>query len=179
MDATAATAAYAVETALRIGADGVKNMVYPWWDAAPDTLRDCACLAAECQKWGMPLLAETVPGGFAAEEEMRSPERIAAGARVGAEAGADYIKTFYTGDPESFRMVVENSSVPVVILGGSKMGDERRLLESVRGALTAGAVGVAMGRNIWGHDDPEAITAAVAAVIHNDASVETALKNLK
>jgi fructose-bisphosphate aldolase/2-amino-3,7-dideoxy-D-threo-hept-6-ulosonate synthase len=32
-----------------------------------------------------------------------------------------------------------------------------------------------MGRSIFQHDDPEAITEAVAAVVHDDASAEDAL----
>lgn len=175
VDSNVETTPYAVESALRIGADGVKNMVYPWWQEDPDSLRSCNCLAVECDKWGLPLLAETVPGGFGAGEDLRTPEKIAAGARAGAEAGADYVKTFYTGDPESFRKVVENSTVPIVILGGSRTDDPRELFESVHGALKAGAVGVAMGRNIWGHKDPERMTAALAALIHEDKTVDEAV----
>jgi len=178
VDTNVDTVAHAVEQALRLGADGVKCMVYPWMDSAPDTILHSACLASECEKWGMPFLAETVPGGFFGGDDMKTPEKIAAGARVGAETGADYIKTFYTGDPESFRLVVNNSNVPVVILGGDKMDTDRDLLETVRGAMEGGAVGVAMGRNIWSHSDPQAITAAIAAVIHDDAGVDSALKIL-
>ncbi len=173
------TVGYAVDSAIRLGADGVKIMTYPWLESDPQSVLLCACMAAECRKWGLPLLAETIPGGFFADAEMKTPERIAAGARVGAEAGADYVKTFYTGDPASFKVVVQNSSVPVVILGGGKVDTDRDLLETVRNAMDAGAVGVAMGRNIWGHDDPEGITAAIAAVIHQGASVDEALQLLR
>ena len=178
VDTNVNTVGYAVEQALRLGADGLKCMVYPWMDSDPDSLLHSACLAAECEKWGMPFLAETIPGGFSGGPEMKTPEKIAAGARVGAESGADYIKTFYTGDPKSFKVVVNNSSVPVVILGGDKMDTDRDLLETVRGAMDAGAAGVAMGRNIWSHADPEAITAGIAAVIHENASADNALKLL-
>lgn len=173
------TVGYAVESAIRLGADGIKIMTYPWLESDPDSLLLCTCMASECEKWGLPLLSETIPGGFMAGDDMKTPERIAAGARVGAEAGADYIKTYYTGDPESFKLVVENSSVPVVILGGSKSDSDRDLLDTVRDAIDAGAVGVAMGRNIWSHENPQGITAAVAAVIHQDASVDDALKLLQ
>ena len=179
VDTNVDTVGYAVEQALRLGADGVKCMVYPWLDSDPHSLLHCACLGAECEKWGMPFLAETIPGGFFAGAEMQTPDKIAAGARVGAEAGADYIKTFYTGDPESFKVVVDNSSVPVVILGGDKMDTDLDLLQTVHGAIDSGASGVAMGRNIWSHDDPQAITAAIAAIIHDNASVDSALKLLK
>jgi fructose-bisphosphate aldolase/2-amino-3,7-dideoxy-D-threo-hept-6-ulosonate synthase len=46
----------------------------------------------------------------------------------------------------------------------------------VRGAMDGGAVGVSMGRSIFQHEDPEAITRAVSAVIHDDASAEVALE---
>ncbi|MBI5029789.1 MAG: fructose-bisphosphate aldolase [Chloroflexi bacterium] len=155
-----------VETALQIGADGIKCMVYPWWDQAPDSLTNLAALAAECLKWGMPLMAEVIPGGFTADPNARTPEKISAGARVAMEAGADVIKTFYTGDADSFQIVTQNCPVPIIVLGGEKVKNDEDLLANVRGALAAGAAGVAIGRNIWGHAQPEKITRALASVIH-------------
>ncbi|MBC7242692.1 MAG: fructose-bisphosphate aldolase, partial [Anaerolineae bacterium] len=45
-------------------------------------------------------------------------------------------------------------------------------------AVAAGAAGVAIGRNIFAADDPAAMTAAVAAILHEDATVEEAMKLL-
>ncbi len=160
-----------VETALRIGADGIKCMIYLWCADAPNSLANLAALAADCGKWGMPLMAEVIPGGFNAGPEARSPEKIAAGARVAMEAGADVIKTFYTGDAESFRLVTQNCGVPIIVLGGERAANDRELLQNVRGALDAGAAGVAIGRNIWGHAHPEQITRALAEVIHANVSL--------
>ena len=156
-----------VETALRIGADGVKCMVYPWCTDVPDSLANFGALAAECGKWGMPLMAEVIPGGFSGGPDSRSPEKIAAGARVAMEAGADVVKTFYTGDAESFRAVTENCPVPIIVLGGERAADDAALLQNVRAALAAGAAGVAIGRNVWGHAQPEEITRKLAEVIHS------------
>lgn len=164
-----------VETALRIGADGVKCLVYPWWNERSQSVAQFAALAAECRKWGVPVMAEVIPGGFVAGAEMRTPEKIAAGARVASEAGADVIKTFYTGDAESFRLVVEYCPVPLVVLGGERAANDRELLQSVRGALDAGAAGVAIGRNVWQHAHPAKITAALAAVIHRGVTADEAL----
>ncbi len=155
-----------VETALRIGADGIKCMVYPWCQDAPNSMANFAALAADCSKWGMPVMAEVIPGGFSAGPEARSPERIAAGTRVAMEAGADVIKTFYTGDPESFRAVVQYCSVPIVVLGGERVKNDDELFLNVRGALDAGAAGVAIGRNIWQHSKSEELTAKLAVLVH-------------
>lgn len=156
-----------VETALQIGVDGIKCMVYPWCDDAPNSVTDFAALAVDCQKWGMPLMAEVIPGGFSSGNAGRAPEKISAGARVAMEAGADVIKTFYTGDAESFHLVTQNCAVPIIVLGGEKVNTDQELLTNVRGAIAAGAAGVAIGRNIWGHAHPEQITRALSAIIHS------------
>lgn len=88
------------------------------------------------------------------------------------------MKTVYTGDPESFRTLTESVYAPVVILGGAKKVPERELLQEIRDALDAGASGVAMGRNIWGNEDPVRYAAAIAKLIHEDCSVDAALKEM-
>lgn len=168
----------AVENALRLGADAVKVLVYPFEHHPESTVLNLTWLGAECAAWGMPLLAETIPGGWAGGDDMRTPDALAAAARIGAECGADFIKTMATSDPADFQIVADNSPVPVVILGGAKADNDRALLESIKIALDNGAAGVAMGRNLWGHPSPERITAAVASLIHGNASVDEALKEM-
>lgn len=169
----------AVEIALRLGADGIKVLCYPWYEKDPESVVHAARLGAECARWGMPYLVETIPGGFQAGSDMRTPEKLAGGTRVGAEAGADFIKTFYPGDPQGMRVIADNCPVPVVVLGGEKTASDRECLEIVHGAIQGGAAGVAMGRNIWGHPDPERIIAAIAQILHGGATVEQALRELE
>ena len=45
--------------------------------------------------------------------------------------------------------------------------------------MDVGAVGITMGRNIWGHKNIGGMTAALSAIIHDDASVDTATKLLE
>jgi fructose-bisphosphate aldolase/2-amino-3,7-dideoxy-D-threo-hept-6-ulosonate synthase len=98
-------------------------------------------------------------------------------ARIGAELGADIIKTYYTGDPESMREVVKGCPAPVVIAGGSKLNDADTF-GMIRGAMDAGCAGLSMGRNSFQHDDPERFVAAAAKIVHGDASAEEALEFL-
>ena len=100
------------------------------------------------------------------------------GIGIGAELGVDFIKTTYSGDPASFRAVCEQVYVPIVVLGGSKSKDPRDLLDGIHGAMQAGASGVAVGRNIWRYPEPVKMTAAIAAIIHDGATVDTALEHL-
>ena len=49
----------------------------------------------------------------------------------------------------------------------------------VRDAMDVGAVGITMGRNVWGHANIEGMTTALAAIIHEDTSVDTAYRLVK
>ncbi len=178
VDHTLPSARWSVEAALRLGADAVCAMGFPGDPESPHSTVYLNELGVLCDRWGLPLMAEMIPGGFAAREQ-HTPEGIAQAARIGAEAGADFIKTLYTGDPDTFRQVVENCYVPILILGGPRVEDERGLLQMIHEALEAGARGVAMGRNIWGHPSPARMTAAIAALVHGGASVEAAMRELR
>jgi fructose-bisphosphate aldolase / 2-amino-3,7-dideoxy-D-threo-hept-6-ulosonate synthase len=164
----------AVERALSVGADAVKTMAYPFTN--DDSLRNAARFAADAARFGVPYIIEPIPGGFGATD-MHTPEKIAAGARIAAETGADIVKTLYTGDPETMRRVVEYAMVPVVVLGGAKKGSVRELYQDVYDAVVvAGCAGVAIGNNIWRDPDPASITRGLAAIIHGGASVDEALE---
>ena len=125
----------AVERALSVGADAVKSMVYPF--SGDDSVIRAQRLAADAAAVGLPYIAEPIPGGFS-RHDLRSAATIAAGARIAAESGADLIKTFYPGDPDGMRRVVEYAMVPVVVLGGSKKETVRALFQEVYDAVVLG-----------------------------------------
>ncbi|MFL7839303.1 MAG: class I fructose-bisphosphate aldolase [Candidatus Promineifilaceae bacterium] len=167
---------YTIEDALRLGADAVAVSAFPGAADETESLERLANVVGEAHAWGIPVMGEMVPGGFDSPAEMRTAESVSIAARVGAELGADWMKIPYA---EGFKQVVDGCYVPVVILGGAKKGSERMMLENIKGALDVGAVGVAIGRNIFQSEDPQAMTAAVAALIHEDASIDEAMEFLK
>lgn len=169
---------YSVETALRIGADGMLCMGFPGASNEDTTLKGLARLVAEANEWNMPIGAEMLPRGFEPAEDSRTPENVAFACRLGAEIGADFIKTDYTGDKESFKKVVEGCYKPVLVLGGSKAKEDRDLLQMIKDSMDAGAKGVIIGRNIWRRPDPGKVCAAINAIVHENAEVEEALKLL-
>jgi DhnA family fructose-bisphosphate aldolase class Ia len=101
---------------------------------------------------------------------------VAHAARVGAELGADMVKTNYTGDPDSFSRVIESCPVPVIIAGGPRVESEMDLLRMVEGAIGSGARGVAIGRNVFQADDPALITRRICGIVHKGMSAEEALE---
>ncbi len=166
---------YSIDDALRLGADAVAVSAFPGSPKEEATLETLARVAGDAHAWGLPVMGEMVPGGFDSGPEFRSAQSIAIAARVAAELGADWVKIPYA---DGFEQVTSGCYVPAVILGGAKKGSERVMLETIKAALNAGSVGVAIGRNIFQAKDPAAMTAAVAAVLHRDASVDEAMELL-
>ena len=166
---------FSVEAALRLGADALAISAFP---GSADEVRSLEALARVVELahgWGMPVMAEMVPGGFDSGPEFRTLESIALAARVGVELGADLIKCPYV---DGFEQVTRGTFAPVVILGGAKAGAEREMLAKIKAAIDAGGAGVAIGRHIWQAPDPAKMTAAVAAIVHGNASVEEAMRLL-
>jgi DhnA family fructose-bisphosphate aldolase class Ia len=157
-----------LERAMRLGADSLKVLAVSGDRSQWTALEK---FAAECDKWGVPFQAEVIPGGFD-QPDKHTPENIALVCRQAAEMGADYVKTLYSGDPESMRRVVEGATVPVVILGGERATDQRTVLRQVEDALGAGVAGVAFGRNIWSQPDPAAITSRLRNAVHPDSTAK-------
>jgi len=167
-----------LEEAIRLGADAVSIHVNVGAANEHEQLRFLGAISEECASWGMPLFAMIYPRGPKVKSE-HDPAMVAHAARVGAELGADIIKTVYTGDVGSFRKVVRGCPVPIVIAGGPKMATDRDVLQMASEAMKAGAIGVSIGRNIFQHKDPATMTRALSKVVHENASVDRAMRGLK
>jgi len=166
-----------VQEAIHLGADAVSVHVNV---GAPDEDKMLSTLgktAAECDKFGLPLLAMMYPRGPKITDE-HAVEAVAHAARIGAELGADIIKTNYTGSIETFKQVTESCPVPVLIAGGPKCRSVNELLQTTSDALKAGASGLSMGRNIFQWDNQTLIVKALSAMVHNGISIEQAQKIL-
>lgn len=163
---------YTIADALRLGADAVCVTAFPGSPAEEATLETLARVIREAHQWGLPVMAELVPGGFDSEPQYRTLESISITARVGAELGADWVKIPYV---DGFAQVIAGCYVPVVVLGGPKQDTPRDTLVMLRAAIDAGAAGATIGRNIWKAAHPDRMARALGAIIHQDATVEAAL----
>lgn len=163
-----------VEEALRLGADGISIHVNVGARTESRMIEDLGQTAKACHENGVPLLAMMYPRGPDIDDphDVNHVEHVT---RLGAELGAHLIKTPYTGDPDSFKRVVEGCPVPVVISGGPKTGTPSDLLETVHGAISAGAAGVSIGRNIFQADDPTLTVAAIRRIVMDGDTVDEVL----
>lgn len=147
----------------------------------PELFRQCveniSKVRAACHKYGMPLMIEPlvmlpndIRGGYQVDGDA---EKIVTLVRLAAEMGADIIKADPTKRPEDFHRVVEAARVPVLVRGGGKE-DLKTVLAKSAALLRQGAKGLVYGRNIYQHDNPKAVVAALMAMIHQGVDGEAA-----
>jgi DhnA family fructose-bisphosphate aldolase class Ia len=74
--------------------------------------------------------------------------------------------------------VEATSGIPVVLAGGSRLED-LELLSRMHAAMEAGAIGCSVGRNIFMHANPEAMTRALSRVIRDGWTAEKAHSALR
>lgn len=166
-----------VEDIVRIGGDGVVCMGFPGAPYEEESFQSLQDFVTEGELWNVPICAEVLPVGW--NNATWTKENLTFVSRVGAEYGADIIKTQYTGDKESFKTLTSSVFAPVVILGGPGTGTPEGLLSTIKDSLEAGGSGAAIGRSIWKHEDPGKYCKAISRLIHEDISVEEALKEME
>ena len=164
-----------VQEAIRIGADGVSVHINVGAQDEDKMLQTLSKVSEECEQFGMPLLAMMYPRGPKITSE-HAPEVVAHAARIGAELGADIIKTNYTGSIDTFKTVIESCPIPVVIAGGPKCKSLTEVLQTTFDALQAGASGLSIGRNVFQCDNPTKITKALSSIVHQGVTVAQAQK---
>src|SRR6266566_2744907 len=149
-----------VEEAISLGAKGVGYTIY----------------LGSAHEEGVPAIAWIYPRGEAVKNDT-APEIVSYAARAGLEIGADAVKIKYSGDPTSFRWAVKAAGLARVFMsGGPKAPTDETFLNQVKGAMDAGAAGLAVGRNVWQHTDPLKMSSALREIIFNGKEVDRALK---
>ena len=171
-----------VEEAVRLGADAVVLFTALGGETEPGMIRTLAGVGRECADLGMPFVAEAeFPTTYASVGSLDAEygfEYLRRNVRLCAELGADVVKTNWPGDQESFAKLVEAANgVPMVLAGGSRLEDHE-LLRRMEEAVDAGAIGCSVGRNIFMHESPEAITRALSRVIRERWPAAKALEAL-
>jgi DhnA family fructose-bisphosphate aldolase class Ia len=170
---------FSLDSAIRMGAKAVKSLlVFGQSDPARylENMRYVARLAEQARERKVPFMVEAVLWGPEIPEEKRNdPELVNRACRIAFELGADLIKTEYTGDEGSFRDITSNYLIPILVLGGSKTGLED-LFHRVKEAMSAGASGVVIGRNVFQQESPARLVKALNSLVNEDVSVSRALE---
>jgi class I fructose-bisphosphate aldolase len=162
------------EEALRHGADAVLTYLIVGTGDAEFEMKEIARnaeVARECERVGIPLIVESLARGKDVQNP-GDPKWLNLHTRMAAELGADAVKTDYSGDTASMRSVVENCTLPILVLGGSRHATDKQALDVVRGVVAAGAAGVFFGRNVFQAHNISTFLEQARAVLDGEAKAE-------
>ena len=167
-----------VADAVNLGADAV--ITYLFFGHADPTLEtksfeDCAAVNAAARAAGMPHIIETMGARGGLARDVFDPELIAYHTRIGAEMGADIIKTDWPGSAAALRSITASLPVPVLMAGGPRQDSDLGTVRMVTQVMQGGAAGTLFGRQIFQADNPLAVLKACRAIIHGGATVEDAM----
>jgi 3-hydroxy-5-phosphonooxypentane-2,4-dione thiolase len=160
-----------VDDCIRLNVAGMALSFYVGGEYEHQTLVAFSELIDAGYRAGIPVLGVTAVG----REMARDARYLSLCSRIAAEMGANIVKTYYCKD---FERVTGTCPVPIVMAGGKKL-PELEALTMAYNAVSEGAVGVDMGRNIFQSDCPVGMIKAVRAVVHQNEKPKTALKIYK
>ncbi len=148
-----------VEDAARLNICAMAVQVFIGGEFETQTIHNMTRLVDAGLRYGIPTLAVTAVG----KDMVRNARYFRLACRVCAELGAQFVKTYYVA--EGFESITASCPVPVVMAGGKKL-PEAQALDMAYRAVSEGAAGVDMGRNIFQSDAPSAMIQAVNKVVH-------------
>lgn len=111
-------------------------------------------------RYGIPTLGVVAVG----KQMERTPKFFHLATRMLAEFGAHMVKTYYC---EEFKNIAAACPVPIVVAGGKKVSEEEALRMTYM-AISDGAAGVDMGRNVFQAGDSLAMIRAINKIVHEN-----------
>jgi 3-hydroxy-5-phosphonooxypentane-2,4-dione thiolase len=156
-----------IEDAARMNAAAMAVQVYIGGEYEHQSIRNLVAVVNDGNRFGIPTLGVNGVG----KDLVRDAKYLGLAARIVAELGAHFVKTYFV--ESGFEKVVAGCPVPIVVAGGKKL-PEREALEMAFKAVSQGAAGVDMGRNIFQSQAPVAMIQAVRAVVHQNETPQRA-----
>ena len=166
---------WSVDYAEELGAEAIGFTLYGGSNHEVEMAEEFAKAQEQARDRDMGVVMWSYPRGQGVKNDTK-PSTISYAARLGLELGADVVKIKYPGSQDAMAHACEAAAAAdVVMSGGSKASDEA-FLTNVKEAMDAGAKGLAVGRNVFQRENPEALLDGLEKVIFEESSVEEALE---
>lgn len=156
-----------IEDCVRLNVAAMAVQVFVGGEYESQTIHNLTRLVDAGNRHGIVTLGVTAVG----KAMTRDARYLRLACRICAELGAQVVKTYYVA--EGFETVTASCPVPVVMAGGKKIA-ELDALKMAYNAISQGAAGVDMGRNIFQSEAPAAMIQAVGKVVHESMKPEQA-----
>lgn len=148
-----------IEDALRMNAACMALQVFVGAPHERQSIENLSRTIDAGNRYGVPTMGVVAVG----KDMVRDARYFRLATRMIAEFGAQIVKCYYCDD---FETITSCCPVPIVIAGGKKL-PENEALEMCYKAISEGAAGVDMGRNIFQSEDPSAMVKAVRSILHD------------
>jgi len=157
-----------IEDAIRMNADCMAVQTFVGADGELSSLDNLSRVVNTGLRYSIPTM-----GVVAVGKQMERTDRFfKLATRIVAELGANIIKTYYC---ENFEEVVAACPVPIVVAGGKKLPEDEALTLAYH-AISEGAHGLDMGRNIFQSEHPVEMAAAIRKIVHEGATDKQAFE---
>jgi 3-hydroxy-5-phosphonooxypentane-2,4-dione thiolase len=148
-----------IDDAVRMNVSAMAVQVYIGGEFETQSIKNMTTLVDMGLRYGVPTVGVTAVG----KELTRDARYLGLATRICAELGAQIVKTYYCA--EGFEDVTAGCPVPIVMAGGKKLPELDALTMAYK-AVSEGAAGVDMGRNIFQSAAPAAMIQAIGKVVH-------------
>ncbi len=160
-----------VEHAVSLGAKAIGYTIYLGSGYESEMFAEFGRVQEQARERGIAVVTWVYPRGASVQSDT-TKEIVAYAARTALELGADAAKVKYTGDPQSFSWAVRAAGKTKVFMsGGPKAATDDAFLAQARGAIDAGATGIAVGRNVWQHPEPLKMAEKLRQVVFENLQV--------
>jgi class I fructose-bisphosphate aldolase len=153
-----------VDEAVKLGAVAVGYTIYIGSQYENIMMQEFENIEREAHKLGLPVIAWIYPRGKGVKNKTPR-ELMAYSARVGLEIGADIIKLQYNGKKDDLDWAVKSAGKTKIVIAGGVKADEKTLMKQVHEIMDSGAIGLAIGRNIWQAKNPIKVADKIKKVI--------------
>lgn len=154
--------AVGIEDAIRCNADCMAVQGFIGADGQLESINNISKVINEGLRYSIPTMGVVAVG----KNMERTDRYFKLATRVLAELGANIIKTYYC---ENFEEVAAACPVPIVVAGGKKLPEDEALIMAYH-AISEGAHGLDMGRNIFQSEYPVEMAEAIRKIVHEKAT---------
>ena len=155
-----------IEDAIRMNASCMAIQTFIGADGEKDSINNLCKTIDAGNRYGIPTMGVVAVG----KEMERTSRFFKLATRILAELGTQIVKTYYC---EDFEEITSACPVPIVVAGGKKLPENEALAMAYH-AISEGAHGMDMGRNIFQSAHPSVMAKAVSMIVHEKATDKVA-----
>ena len=153
-----------VDEALKLGAKAVGYTIYIGSAFESQMFKEFENIEREAHTKNIPVIAWIYPQGKGIKGKS-SAELMAYASRTGLEIGADIVKLKYNGNLKDLKWAVKSAGKCKIVVAGGVKTNEKELLKQAKEIMRSGAIGLAIGRNIWQNSEPLKISRKLREIV--------------